>query len=269
MTTKLDARDVINLLRGHYNAPNRPIGWLFAPEIQAPNSTRRADLITAPLTRSGGSGLVGHEVKVSRSDVLAELADPTKHDDWAKYCDYWYLVVSDPALVDGLDIPEHWGIMSPPSGRRTRSMTLIRKAPRLSPIDGVDGWAKLARWKTFQAEDKISSAERDEAYLKRKVEGLEQQVKDLKISGAGTHLSPYLKQGLALLELVSQRTHDAEIWERAEPELIADAVVDAVATRRAAAVQRQSIDQLERFLRPEFLGLSETLAKAKKLGGAA
>ncbi|WP_213573300.1 hypothetical protein [Rhodococcus sp. USK13] len=265
MTTKLDARDVITLLRNHYNAPNRPKGWLFAPEIQAPNSDRRADLITAPLTRSGGSAIIGHEVKVSRSDVLAELADPTKHDDWAKYCDRWYLVVSDPTLVEGLDIPDHWGIMAPPSGRRTRSMTIIRKAPKLSPIGSSDGWMKLARWQTFRADEGLAEAARDVAWKEREADQLRAQVQNLQAAGTRS-ISPHLQTGLDLINRVSRRTSDEELWGNVDLDAIAAAVVDVEATRRAAETQRREIEALERYLDPARGSLAKHLASAKRLG---
>ncbi|MBM4719710.1 hypothetical protein GS449_14850 [Rhodococcus hoagii] len=154
----MTAEELLAVLSGHYNAPNRPKGWLLAPEIAAPHSDRRADLIAAPLTHSGGNAIVGHEIKASRSDVLAELADPTKHDDWARYCHRWWLVVATPDLVDGLDIPDHWGVMAPPSGRRRRSMTIIRDAPPLSPVNTSDAWMKLARWQSWRADSAVREA---------------------------------------------------------------------------------------------------------------
>lgn len=60
-----------------------------------------------------GSGpkLHGHEVKVSRSDWLTELKDPTKAEAFTQYCDYWWLVVSDKDIVKPGELPEGWGLM--------------------------------------------------------------------------------------------------------------------------------------------------------------
>lgn len=57
-----------------------------------------------------GPKLHGHEVKVSRSDWLTELRDPTKAEAFARYCDYWWLVVSDKGIVRD-DLPAGWGLM--------------------------------------------------------------------------------------------------------------------------------------------------------------
>jgi len=137
---------MITMLRRHYLPEGRQPAGIFAPEIQAPTSTRRADLIWQDVTTVGKGRLVGHEVKVARADVLAELADPLKADAWQRYCDEWWLVLADPTLVDGLDVPELWGIMAPPSGRRTRSMTIVRQAPRLQPVDKAPAFETIGKW---------------------------------------------------------------------------------------------------------------------------
>lgn len=137
--------DVLALLERHYLPdPTRPAG-VFAPEIQAPVGSRRADLIWMGCT-TAGRDLVGHEVKVTRADVLAELADLTKADAWQRYCDRWWLVVPHVSLIDGLEIPDTWGVMGPPSGRRTRSMTVHRPAPRLAPADQGPALRTVATW---------------------------------------------------------------------------------------------------------------------------
>jgi hypothetical protein len=105
----LSSTDVLTLLRRHYPPPGRPPAGILAEEVVGPDGRRRADAVWAPLVHSAGSELVGHEAKVTRSDVLTELADRTKCDPWMRYCDRWWLVVSDPGLVTGLDLPDAWG----------------------------------------------------------------------------------------------------------------------------------------------------------------
>jgi hypothetical protein len=105
-----------------------------------------------------GHHLVGHEVKVSRADVLTELSDLTKTDPWQRYCDYWWLVVPDPALIRGLELPESWGVMLPPSGRRTRSMTIHRKAPKLTPLEQSPALRALAAWQCWVFRDLRNTA---------------------------------------------------------------------------------------------------------------
>lgn len=175
----MTAGDVIAMLRRHYLPEGRPPGGVFAAEIEAPNGRRRADLLWVPLTIAGGREIVGHEVKVSRADVLAELADPMKADAWMRYCDEWWLVVSDPTLVEGLEIPELWGVMAPPSGRRTRSMTTLRKAPRLKPVDRAPAYETIAKWlhwRHHHLQRELSSSKRDAQHLRQANHDLQQRV---------------------------------------------------------------------------------------------
>ena len=56
--------------------------------------------------------LHGFEVKVSRSDWLTELADPSKAESWARYCHYFWLVASAREIVRD-DLPDGWGLLVP------------------------------------------------------------------------------------------------------------------------------------------------------------
>ncbi|HEY3477326.1 MAG TPA: hypothetical protein VGL02_00375 [Streptomyces sp.] len=133
-------------------------------------------------TSGAGYELIGHEVKVSRADLLAELADPTKSDPWMRYCNRWYLVIPTMALADGLDLPETWGVMTPPSGRRTRSMTVERKAPALKPHEQSPALRTIAtwlHWRHHNAELHLKSAQRERDELRRAND-------DLQIRARGT-----------------------------------------------------------------------------------
>lgn len=153
------AGDLVDMLRRHYLPEGRPAGGILAAEIESPDGRRRADAVWAPWSIAGGAGLVGHEVKVARSDVIAELADPMKADPWARFCSRWWLVVADPALVDGLDVPAAWGIMAPPSGRRRRTMTVVREAPALKPLDTGPAWRRIATWHDARLGQRLRDAE--------------------------------------------------------------------------------------------------------------
>ena len=72
--------------------------------------------------------LHGHEVKVSRSDWLAELRDPTKADAWRRYCDRWWLVAPRDVVRD--DLPDGWGHLAPTAGGALRTVV---QAPLLTP----------------------------------------------------------------------------------------------------------------------------------------
>lgn len=175
---QLDAKDLLGLLRRHLIPDEtRPAG-IFASEIQAPGpSQRRADLIWLGCTAASGGELVGYEIKTNRADLVAELADLTKSHPWQRYCDRWNLVLSDLALADGLELPPTWGVLTPPSGRRTRTMTVVAKAPKLDAVDRAPALATIAtrmhwhahrqdaRLKAMQQEIDRLTAERDDLNL--------------------------------------------------------------------------------------------------------
>ncbi|QHB37066.1 hypothetical protein QDA00_gp37 [Microbacterium phage Matzah] len=141
---KRNARDMLALLEAHYAPPkSKPPGGRLISEIQAPHSTRRADALYMPITTAGRGTIIGHEIKVSRADVVAEVRDPHKADAWMRYCTRWWLVVSNPAIIGGLDIPAEWGVMAPPT--RGRSMTIVTKAPILTPDPTIqaEAWGTI------------------------------------------------------------------------------------------------------------------------------
>lgn len=163
-TSKATAKDMLDMLRRHYIRDENHPGGIFAPEITAPQSARRADLIWQGITAGTGYELVGHEIKVSRADLIAELDDPTKCDPWMRYCDRWYLVLPSMGLADGLDLPATWGVLTPPSGRRTRSMTVSVEAPKLNPAEQSPALRTLAAWQHWKVVDlhkKVDDARRD------------------------------------------------------------------------------------------------------------
>lgn len=164
---------MVAMLRRHYVPDeSRPAG-IFAPEVQAPGLTRRtADLIWLGCTAATGKLLIGHEIKVSRADLLAELADLTKTDPWQRYCDRWYLVVPSVSLIEGLELPGSWGVMLPPSGRRTRSMTVNRPAPPLRPDEQSPALRTIAAWVHWRVRDARNRADDREDRLKRALDDI-------------------------------------------------------------------------------------------------
>jgi hypothetical protein len=170
------AGHMLAMLRRHYLPDEaRPAG-IFASEIQAPGTTlRKADLIWLGCTAATGSQLVGHEVKVSRQDVLAELADLTKSDPWQRYCDRWWLVIPNLMLIRGLELPDPWGVLTPPSGRRHRSMTVHRPAPLLQPAEQAPALRTIAAWVHWRHRDLTVRATQIEADTQRQWKELQEQ----------------------------------------------------------------------------------------------
>jgi hypothetical protein len=244
------ADDVVEMLRRHYLPDGRPPGGIFAGEIESPDHRRRADALWCPWSIAGGSGIVGHEVKVARSDVLAELADPMKADPWARYCAQWWLVVSAPALVEGLDIPAAWGIMAPPSGRRRRSMTVLRPAPALKPADTGPAWRRITAWHDNRLSTKLRDLEWRAERAARDAEHARAELDGRRAAELGRLDHRAEKIGRILAEL-DQR------WGMVTDDEVADivaAIVDVREHRRLADRARSEIrylaNQARRMLEP-------------------
>ena len=77
--------------------------------------------------RERNGSIIGHEVKVSRSDWLAELRDPSKAEVWMRHCHTWYLVAPKDVVRD--DLPEGWGLLVP----HGVSLRVAVPAPRRDP----------------------------------------------------------------------------------------------------------------------------------------
>jgi hypothetical protein len=128
---------MVDLIRESY--PNGDVSRSHvAIEEVAPGTgwgagSRWADVLVLSVWPSKGLTLHGYEVKASRADLKRELADPSKHQALARFCDEWWLVVWDESvLVDG--IPEDWGIMLTVEDEHGgRYLTPHRKAAKRAP----------------------------------------------------------------------------------------------------------------------------------------
>lgn len=120
-------------LAARYPAPE----FAFLTEVRNHTAfngtTRSADAMAMGLWPSRGLHLHGFELKCSRGDWLRERNDPAKAEALARYCDFWWLVVADAALVQDGELPAGWGLLAPRGGR----LVAIREAPPRTP-DPID-----------------------------------------------------------------------------------------------------------------------------------
>lgn len=261
MTT---AAEVGAMLTRHYLPEGRPPAGVLAFEIGSPCGSRRADAMWAPHGQNSG-GLAGHEIKVSRADVLVELADPAKADPWLRYCSRWWLTVSDPALVDGLEdrIPEAWGIMSPPSGRRTRSMTIVRQAPKLKPVSPAPAYARLLTWATSRHETLLHELRWKVKSADTQAERDRQTILDLRAT-RGHRSDPNAVRVAKILDDVKRRAEREWLWERVTDGDVIEALLDTLRSRQIAAETRQALDRLVREVREAadpLAGVAEKLER--------
>ncbi len=199
VTQPTTAHDMVAMLRRHYLPDESRPGGIFLTELPAPGWPRRADALWQGVTASAGHQLVGHEIKVSRSDVLVELADPTKADQWLRYCNRWWLVVAHPSLIEGLDLPPSWGVLAPPSGRRRRTCTVVQPAPELQPIEQGPALRAIATRLHWDGHNRGAELTRELAYAQREVERLRAQVRELEQLAPASSRSPSARDRAALI----------------------------------------------------------------------
>lgn len=270
MTT---ASEVLGMLRRHYLPEGRPAPVLFLPELTSPDGSRRADLIVAPISLAGRSEgvLVGHEIKVSRADLISEIKDATKADPWAQYCSRWWLTIPDPALVDGLwdDLPDFWGVLAPPSGRRTRSMTILRQAPlRKVTADMAPVVTRIAATAQTRYLSKIEDSERQYQWYVEQNRKLQAEVHTLKLAG-GVH-GARGERIARIIARVEQGCREAHIWRNdVTDDDIVEALLDLAVTRQSAADLKQQVEYTKRSIEgllaegPRALeAMAKTLTKA-------
>lgn len=116
LAIKFTERQMLDLLHRRYSQTNPGNGARYACAEHVKNQAgfdarRCADFIAVDCWPTGGIELHGHEVKVSRSDWLHELKDPTKAEAFKRYMDRWWLVVPDAKIVKPGELPEGWGLL--------------------------------------------------------------------------------------------------------------------------------------------------------------
>lgn len=145
VVARMTERDVLDVVLGRYYSQRHGNGprYAIAEHVRSVagfggywnggQKLRTADLIVMDLWPSKGLNLIGHEVKVSRSDWLTELRDPDKADAFRRYMDRWYLVAPTGVVRD--DLPAGWGLIEIRSdyGGCVRSAVVTVPAPVLTP----------------------------------------------------------------------------------------------------------------------------------------
>jgi hypothetical protein len=102
------------LLRKRYESQKG--AWAYFEEVRNQTGYQRtrttyADAVALSLWPSRGIELHGHEIKVSRSDLLKELQEPGKSEPIQQFCDRWWLVLGAANLIKPGELPPTWGLM--------------------------------------------------------------------------------------------------------------------------------------------------------------
>lgn len=127
---KPTAQQLYELIKQRFSQP----GWVTFSEVSdgtGANIARYADAIAMAIWPSRGYEVNGFEIKVSRGDWLKELADPSKSHAVQRFCDRWWIVVADAAIVQEGELPKTWGLMAPKPGPKGPKLQVLTKAPLL------------------------------------------------------------------------------------------------------------------------------------------
>lgn len=146
----MKAADVIAALRASYQPPE----WATFTEVTdgtGAHASRRADMIAMNLYPSKGLEMRCIEVKVSRSDLAAELRDPEKAETFAQFCDGFWLATPK-GLAGPDELPAPWGLIEV-DGNSARVKR--RAAPNPSPIPP----SKMFMAGLLRAASKVSDTE--------------------------------------------------------------------------------------------------------------
>ena len=122
------ATELYKMLEEKFCAP----AWVIFPEVA--NATgggiyRYADAVAMAVWPSRGLEIHGFEIKDSRSDWVSELKNPKKSESVQKYCDKWWVVVSNEQIIKEGELPPTWGLLAA-NGKKLKQ---IVQAPQLSP----------------------------------------------------------------------------------------------------------------------------------------
>lgn len=192
-------------------------------------TNRHADAIAMSLWPSRGLSLLGFEIKASRSDWMHELKDPSKAETICAYCDYWYLVIGDPKIVQPGELPATWGLIQP-KGDKLVCVKEATKNENAKPVnrgflaamfrrihEQTDRPEKEIRAKSYEEGFKAGKerVDHDQEKWKRPYDELVRSVEEFHAK-SGVRISTY--QGPHVGSLFnkcfeSPKNHEQELWK--------------------------------------------------------
>lgn len=197
--------DILNALRQKYP----PKEYAFLCEVR--NQTgfgrrvRSADALAISLWPSRGIYAIGFEVKVTRGDWLKELADPSKADEFFRFCQHWF-IAAPVGLIGVAELPPTWGLLEVDG---TGKVKCVKAAPQqLAQHPTWELFASLARqaeetWVPRSLVDKEKNdaleearkrweagRERDRRHAEKELASLREHVKQFE-DASGVRLDKY------------------------------------------------------------------------------
>lgn len=264
---KVRAADLVARLRRHYMKPGPFPGGIFVPECgqNGVGNGQRCDALFVGFTSSSGRILVGHEIKVSRSDWLHELDQSAKADRWADECHAWYVVAPTGVVRPG-ELPHGWGLLTPNSRTTTRMDVQVKAEVR---ADHVPAWwavrSIMARLDTLQHAE---IAERRRELAEEHGKQLEKDRAELRARGTGD--DPVVARIAQVLQRVRSEGGEDFRWSDVTDDDLVATLIDVGKAHAAATALRWDLARIVRDARElaapfanAYGALAELLAEAE------
>jgi hypothetical protein len=202
---------------------------------------RHCDALALSLWPSRGLHLHGFEIKSYRADWIREMHNPEKAEEIAQYCNHWWIVAGNLAIVKVDELPQPWGLMA--WDEKKVGLVKIKSAPfreALKPDlpflaaalrkaqETVTPDAALAEARTAGREEGKADAEVHNKYELDRYSELKQRVKDFE-KASGIKMDQYIP-GIEIGEAVNQVLNGTVMRERKALLEIAERIVKDLAS---------------------------------------
>lgn len=130
----MKSEDVVKLLKERYAFDK---GYVTLAECSPPGGQRRYDALAVSVWASHGYSVDGFEIKVARSDFLAEINNPAKSAPLHRWCNRWWMVCPlDVGRPE--ECPPEWGFLAVQADGK--SLRQVRRPKSVEPQERGDAW---------------------------------------------------------------------------------------------------------------------------------
>lgn len=138
--------ELFKSLKSHYP----PREFALIPQVgnrTGFGTSRHADALALGLWPSRGMRLHGFEIKSHRGDWVRELADPAKAEEISQFCNHWWIVAANDAIVKDGELPPTWGlyVFNPEKESLIRKVAAPTKEAKTPGLDFIAAMLRRAQ----------------------------------------------------------------------------------------------------------------------------
>jgi len=254
------AWQLCDALHRHYCDPGREFpGGAFLREVQLPgHGTRRADAVYLGFTAAGRTIDVC-EIKVHRSDFMAEVADTGKAEPWFVRCHRFWIVAPHESVAPVEHLPPGWGLMVPKA--RGRQFRVVRAPDVREPIVDLSLLMEIAKKLDTMRVEQARAAREQERWKAR------QRSEEDRVHAGRAGLSERDRTRLDVITDVERRAgvdFDRDFWEHEDRVAALRAVVDVQRTRQDTRYFLRSVKSQSASLARQARQLADQAAEAER-----